>query len=125
MTWDWLSGHPVLLFGFIMLVLGVPTTIAGNWQLIRSGVRRLRPKPGSVASAPKDETGTWRTVLTVPIFTGPPGYRYNGGAVSTAAAMNAGSYVQCVHTSRSTEDVLPLFTRTWPPGVNGTGTATP
>jgi len=38
-TWDWLSGHPAPLFGFIMLLLGVPPTIAANWQLIVSAVR--------------------------------------------------------------------------------------
>jgi hypothetical protein len=145
--WDWLSGHAALLFGFIMLVLAVPTTIADNWQLIRSAIRRLRrPKPASVVSAPKDETEARPTPAPAwPIFTDhpeypPPGYPddcdypdyrlaarraaygYNGGAVSTAAAMDAGSYTPWVLKPASTVDVLPLFTLTMP-SVNGRGTA--
>jgi hypothetical protein len=58
MTWPWLTGTAVLLFMFIMTVLGVPPTIAGNWQLFRSAVRRVRranrPAPSELAAAPKD-----------------------------------------------------------------------
>jgi hypothetical protein len=42
MAWPWLTGTAVALFTFIMTVLSVPTTLAGNWQLTQSAVRRVR-----------------------------------------------------------------------------------
>lgn len=104
-TWDWLSGHPALLFGFIMLVLGVPPTITANWQLIQSTVRRVRPKrpapPAVVAvpkvNAPKGEAAE-APAPTLGLPSSPrvmlrPDYRYSGGAASTSAVMDVASYM--------------------------------
>jgi len=116
-----------------MLVLGVPTTIASNWQLVRSGVRRLRPKrPASaVAAAPKDETEAREPTGVPPLprylppsprFRLRPDYRYNGGAVSTAAVVDVDGYMESVLNPPDTGDVLSVFAVSWP-GPNGTGTA--
>jgi hypothetical protein len=42
MTWPWLTSTAVLLFTFIVTLLSVPQTLVGNWQLVKSGVRRVR-----------------------------------------------------------------------------------
>lgn len=98
MTWPWLTGTAVLLFGLIMNVLNVPQTIAANRQLIQSAARRVRrprrPASSELAAAPKVEaiakapTATPPYLPPAPRYMIRPDYRYNGGPVPTSAVMD-------------------------------------
>ncbi len=128
-TWLWLTGSGVLLFTFIVTLLNVPPTLAANWQLVRAAVRRVqRPKrPASaVAGVPKDEA-TEARALTPCLPPSPrvmlrPDYRYNGGAVSTSAVMDVGSYMQYVITQPDSGHLPPL-SALFRSGPTGAGTA--
>ena len=134
MTWPWLTGTAVLLFMFIVTVLSVPPTIAGDWQLVRSAVRRVRrpksPAPSAVAvpkvSVSKDEAteapAPTRYLPPSPRVMLRPGYRYSGGAVSTSAVMDAGSYMPCVITQPDS-DHLPSLSALFGSGPTTAGTA--
>jgi hypothetical protein len=110
-NWDWLSGHPVLLLGFIMLVLGVPPTLAANWQIVQSAARRMRrlqfkrrrPDEATLLIALSNQLEQVRRAYgispqTQPFLSAPPvmlrpDYRYDGGAVPTSAVMSTGHAV--------------------------------
>lgn len=125
-TWLWLTGSGVLLFTFIVTLLNVPPTLAANWQLVRAAVRRvLRPKrPASaVAGVPKDEARALAPCLSPsPRVMLRPDYRYNGGAVSTSAVMDVGSYMQYVITQPDS-DHLPSLSALFRSGPTEAGTA--
>jgi hypothetical protein len=95
-NFDWLSGHPVLLFLFILAVLGVPSTLAANWQLVRSGIRRLRREKTTIAVAAVSEddavTAPRLTRYFPPVHHPPMRYHNNGAAQSTEAYVDADSY---------------------------------
>lgn len=136
MTWPWLTGTAVLLFMFIMAVLSVLPTIAGNWQLMRSAVRwvhRVRSarqhrneSANSAASATTvttqwameevrraygkfPETPTSPFLSSAPRYIKLPGYHHNGGAASTASVMDLDGYMESL-TSQAARTTL-----RWPP----------
>jgi hypothetical protein len=112
-TWDWLTGHPALLFTFIATVIGVPSALAFNWQLVRSGVRWVarvrferrmkrdldeaeRRSRNAMLDHLRETAREYRSLreeMASPLsssrgFRMRPGYSSHGGAASTAAVEN-------------------------------------
>lgn len=111
MTWPWLTGTAVLLFGFIMLVLTVPQTLAGNWQLIRSAIHRVRrpnrPAPSALVAVPRNEAIARAPAPTPPYlpraprYITRPGYQNHGGAASTASVVDLDWYTDYMESMTS------------------------
>jgi hypothetical protein len=131
-NWLWLSGVAVALFYFIMNVLNVPQTIAANWQLVRSAVRRVRrpkrPAPSAVVAVPKvsvsqDEAtaapAPTRYLPPPPRVMLRPDYRYSGGAVDASAVMNVGPFV----ITQPDNDHLPSLSALFGSGPTAAGSA--
>jgi hypothetical protein len=133
----------VLLFGFIMLVLGVPLTIAGNWQLMRSAVRWVhrvrsehqhRNEPVSIAAGAtgvtmqqameiaRREYGKFHETPTSPFIPSSPrvmlrpGYSHNGGEVSTGSVADLDGYMESM-ISQPQPSTLSLKSGRWTAGT--------
>jgi hypothetical protein len=133
----------VALFGFIMLVLGVPLTIAGNWQLVQSVARWMRrvrferrqqDEPvGVTPDVAKEialeefvrEVGKLKETMTppdlprAPRWIMRPGSQQNhGGAVSTGSVWDPDAYMESVlHPAVNT---LSLKNGRWTAGTTDT-----
>jgi hypothetical protein len=91
---------------FIVTVLSVAPTLAGNWQLIRYVIRRVRrpnrPAPSALVAVPEDEAIARAPAPTPPCLPPAPrwimrpGYQYTGGAVSTGAVVDLDGYMESV-----------------------------
>jgi len=126
-TWPWLIGVPVVLFTFIVTVLNVPPTIAANWQLVQSGVRRLRqPKQPSPEAAIVEPVAAQPTPNAYrspppPFQFRPARPAYNGDAVPTMSADTEYSVVAYDPRPLSPANIL----RFKPASTAGTVTTTP
>lgn len=137
MSWPWLTGTVVLLFMFIVSVLSVPPTIADNWQLVRSAVRRVRrpksPAPSALIAASRDEAIA-KTPAQTPPYLGRapryitrPGYQHSGGAASTASVMDLDGYMESMTSQVARTTLRWPATPTFPfssATSNAAGTAT-